>query len=264
LVAWQLSGSTYPNVRIKSKAEDRKTEILNGFPDALDLMLVCVEAGLGIDACFARVGQEIIDLHPRLSELFATVSLELRAGRPRAEALKNMAKRSGVRGDCVLLHAGHPVRQARRQHRPGAEGLCAAKCARRAGCAPRKRREAARAAVHSAGDVPSAVHDRCSLAACDDNDAVVWTSVAKARQNLAALGALAPVRFWLCLLFDASAADARKGDIEGLSQQRRKPAHGDQRSRRTGPSLSEGRRHRHGRWKCTGRFLRASRTTSMP
>lgn len=89
-------GLYYPNVRIKSKAEDRKKEILNGFPDALDLMLVCVEAGLGIDACFARVGQEIIDLHPRLSELFATVSLELRAGRPRAEALKNMARRSGV------------------------------------------------------------------------------------------------------------------------------------------------------------------------
>jgi len=89
-------GLYYPNVRIKSKADDRKTEILNGFPDALDLMLVCVEAGLGIDACFARVGQEIIDLHPRLSELFASVSLELRAGRPRAEALKNMAKRSGV------------------------------------------------------------------------------------------------------------------------------------------------------------------------
>ena len=89
-------GLYYPNIRINSKANARKTEILNGFPDALDLMLVCVEAGLGIDACFARVGQEIIDLHPRLSELFATVSLELRAGRPRSEALKNMAKRSGV------------------------------------------------------------------------------------------------------------------------------------------------------------------------
>ena len=59
-------------------------------------MLVCVEAGLGIDACFARVGQEIVNLHPRLAELFAKVSLELRAGRPRAEALKNMARRSGV------------------------------------------------------------------------------------------------------------------------------------------------------------------------
>lgn len=90
------AGLYIPNVIISGKADRRKTEILNGFPDALDLMLVCVEAGLGIDACFARVGQEIIELHPKLAELFASVSLELRAGRPRAEALRNMAKRSGV------------------------------------------------------------------------------------------------------------------------------------------------------------------------
>ena len=62
----------------------------------VDLMLVCVEAGLGIDACFARVGQEVVNLHPRLARLFAGVSLELRAGRARADALKNMAKKSGV------------------------------------------------------------------------------------------------------------------------------------------------------------------------
>ncbi len=90
------AGLYVPNVIISGRADRRKTEILNGFPDALDLMLVCVEAGLGIDAVFARVGQEIVDLHPKLADLFANVSLELRAGRPRAEALKNMAKRSGV------------------------------------------------------------------------------------------------------------------------------------------------------------------------
>ena len=89
-------GMYLPNFIVGGRADRRQQEILNGFPDALDLMLVCVEAGLGIDACFARVGQEIINLHPRLAELFATVSLELRAGRPRAEALKNMARRSGV------------------------------------------------------------------------------------------------------------------------------------------------------------------------
>lgn len=91
-----LAGLYLPNMIVSSKAERRKEEILNGFPDALDLMLVCVEAGLGIDACFARVGEEIVSLHPRLAELFAGVSLELRAGRPRAEALKNMARKSGV------------------------------------------------------------------------------------------------------------------------------------------------------------------------
>jgi tight adherence protein C len=96
LVASAGAGLYVPNVIVSGRADRRKQEILNGFPDALDLMLVCVEAGLGIDACFARVGQEIVDLHPKLADLFAAVSLELRAGRARAEALKNMAKRSGV------------------------------------------------------------------------------------------------------------------------------------------------------------------------
>jgi tight adherence protein C len=96
LVVAAGAGLYVPNVIVSGRADRRKQEILNGFPDALDLMLVCVEAGLGIDACFARVGQEIVDLHPKLAELFAAVSLELRAGRARAEALKNMAKRSGV------------------------------------------------------------------------------------------------------------------------------------------------------------------------
>jgi tight adherence protein C len=96
LVGTAALGLYLPNVIVSGKADRRKTEILNGFPDALDLMLVCVEAGLGIDACFARVGQEIVNLHPRLAELFAGVSLELRAGRARAEALKNMARKSGV------------------------------------------------------------------------------------------------------------------------------------------------------------------------
>lgn len=91
-----LAGLYLPNMVVNHKAETNRTEILNGFPDALDLMLVCVEAGLGIDACFARVGQEVVNLHPRLARLFAGVSLELRAGRARADALKNMAKKSGV------------------------------------------------------------------------------------------------------------------------------------------------------------------------
>jgi tight adherence protein C len=96
LLGSAAAGLYLPNMIVSSRADRRKTEILNGFPDALDLMLVCVEAGLGIDACFARVGQEIVNLHPRLAELFAGVSLELRAGRARAEALKNMARKSGV------------------------------------------------------------------------------------------------------------------------------------------------------------------------
>ncbi|MBV8972725.1 MAG: type II secretion system F family protein [Sphingomonadaceae bacterium] len=89
-------GMYLPNFVVSSKAGERKKEILNGFPDALDLMLVCVDAGLGIDASFARVGAEITVSHPLLAELLAMVSLELRAGRTREVALRNLARRTGL------------------------------------------------------------------------------------------------------------------------------------------------------------------------
>ena len=89
-------GLYLPSFYISSRAGARQKAILNGFPDTLDLMLVCVEAGLGIDACFNRVGGEITESHPLLAELFANVALELRAGRSREDALRNLVKRSAV------------------------------------------------------------------------------------------------------------------------------------------------------------------------
>lgn len=89
-------GVYLPNYVVSSKAAERRKEILNGFPDALDLMLVCVDAGLGIDASFSRVGSEITTSHPLLAELLAVVSLELRAGRSRDVTLRNLARRSGL------------------------------------------------------------------------------------------------------------------------------------------------------------------------
>src|SRR3546814_15629339 len=59
-------------------------------------MLVCVEAGLGIDAAFQRVGKEIVHSHPLLAEQLAAVTLELRAGRGREDALRRMADRAGI------------------------------------------------------------------------------------------------------------------------------------------------------------------------
>ncbi len=91
-----LFGLYLPNIIVGSQATNRRQEILNGFPDTLDLMLVCVEAGLGIDAAFSRVGTEITQSHPLLARMFATVSLELRAGRSREQALRTLARRSGV------------------------------------------------------------------------------------------------------------------------------------------------------------------------
>jgi tight adherence protein C len=95
-----------PAVFIAAKADRRQREIINGFPDALDLMLVCVEAGLGMDSAFARVGMEMVDSHPRLAEQFGAVVLELRAGRSHEDALRRMADRAGaeeIRAFATLL-----------------------------------------------------------------------------------------------------------------------------------------------------------------
>lgn len=88
-----LVGLYFPNLWIAARADRRRREIVNGFPDALDLMLVCVEAGLGLEAAFSRVGTEMIRSHPLVSKMLGTVVLELRAGRSREDALRRMADR---------------------------------------------------------------------------------------------------------------------------------------------------------------------------
>ena len=99
-------GLYLPNLFVRAKADRRQQEIINGFPDALDLMLVCVEAGLGLEAAFARVGMEMTRSHPRLAEQLGAVVLELRAGRSREDALRRMADRAGadeIRAFATLL-----------------------------------------------------------------------------------------------------------------------------------------------------------------
>jgi tight adherence protein C len=106
LVMAAALGLYLPSIFIRAKADRRQREIINGFPDALDLMLVCVEAGLGLEAAFARVGQEMITSHPLLAEQLGTVVLELRAGRSREDALRRMADRAGadeIRAFATLL-----------------------------------------------------------------------------------------------------------------------------------------------------------------
>jgi tight adherence protein C len=85
-----------PSRILANRAAARQTQLEFEFPDALDLMVVCVEAGLSLDAAFIRVGQEIGESHPRIGEEFERVSEQLRAGRARPEALRAMANRTGV------------------------------------------------------------------------------------------------------------------------------------------------------------------------
>jgi tight adherence protein C len=95
-VALAVFGLYAPNLFISAKADRRREAIVNGFPDSLDLMLVCVEAGLGMEAAFDRVGREMLHSHPLVSRMLSIVTLELRAGSTREEALRNMANRTQV------------------------------------------------------------------------------------------------------------------------------------------------------------------------
>jgi len=99
-------GLYVPSLFIRAKADRRQQELTNAFPDALDLMLVCVEAGLGLEAAFSRVGMEMTSSHPLLAEQFGSVVLELRAGRSVDDALRRMADRAGaddIRAFATLL-----------------------------------------------------------------------------------------------------------------------------------------------------------------
>ena len=95
-VGLAILGLYAPNLFISAKADRRREAIINGFPDSLDLMLVCVEAGLGMEAAFDRVGREMQESHPLVAQMLSVVTLELRAGSTREEALRNMASRTQV------------------------------------------------------------------------------------------------------------------------------------------------------------------------
>jgi tight adherence protein C len=96
LIIAAAMGLYLPSLFVRARADRRQRDLINGFPDALDLMLVCVEAGLGLEAAFARVGMEMTNSHPRLAEQFGAVVLELRAGRSHEDALRRLADRAGA------------------------------------------------------------------------------------------------------------------------------------------------------------------------
>ena len=91
-----LLGLFLPNLFVSAKADRRREAIVNGFPDCLDLMLVCIEAGLGIEAAMERVGREMVNVHPRVAELLSLTTLNMRAGATRQESFRKLADASGV------------------------------------------------------------------------------------------------------------------------------------------------------------------------
>ena len=91
-----LAGLYVPALFVQAKADRRREAIINGFPDSLDLMLVCVEAGLGLEAALDRVGREMAVSHPLVSQMLTTATLQLRAGASREVALRKMAEAARV------------------------------------------------------------------------------------------------------------------------------------------------------------------------
>lgn len=91
LLGWML-----PFILVRRKARIRQDEIQRTLPDALDMMVVCVEAGMGLNQALVRVGEEMDRISRSLAEEFALVSLEIRAGTPREEALRHLGDRTGV------------------------------------------------------------------------------------------------------------------------------------------------------------------------
>jgi len=96
LVCVPALGFFIPRFILKRMIKDRQRRIRIGLPDALDLTVICIEAGLALDQALMRVGQDLHHAHPDLSDEFHLVNLEMRAGKPRAEALRNMVDRTGV------------------------------------------------------------------------------------------------------------------------------------------------------------------------
>lgn len=90
------AGYYAPNAWLSRTIAYRQRELFENFPDAIDLMTICVEAGLGLDAALAKVGKEIQVSSPVLAEEIRQIDLELRAGASRENALRNLAVRSGV------------------------------------------------------------------------------------------------------------------------------------------------------------------------
>lgn len=91
-----MMGYFSPVFYLSKRIRKRQLSIREGFPDALDMLLVCVESGLGMDGALARVAGEIGRAHPLLSEQFGFIGRELRVGRDRETALRSMAERIGV------------------------------------------------------------------------------------------------------------------------------------------------------------------------
>ncbi|MFN7145535.1 MAG: type II secretion system F family protein [Myxococcota bacterium] len=97
-------GYYLPAIWVTNVLQKRQSELLKAFPDALDLLVSCVEAGLGLDAAFRRVAEEMENAAPDLTRELQLVTVEVNAGVPRAEALKHLSDRTGLDDVAALVN----------------------------------------------------------------------------------------------------------------------------------------------------------------
>jgi tight adherence protein C len=116
-------GFMLPGELLKRRVRSRRKKIAKALPNALDLLTIAVEAGLGLDQAIVHVSVELNRPHPEISEEFSMVNLETRAGKRRADALRSMAERTGVlevkKLSAVLIQAdrfGTSIAQSLRAH----------------------------------------------------------------------------------------------------------------------------------------------------
>jgi tight adherence protein C len=116
-------GYLLPSIMVGRRLKKRQKEMQKALPDALDMLVVSVEAGLGLNQAMVRVSEEIYRISPVLSEQLALVNLEIRAGTSRPEALRNLAERTGLQDISSLVgmliqtdRFGTSVAQALRVH----------------------------------------------------------------------------------------------------------------------------------------------------
>ena len=100
-----LIGYRVPDIVLSFKISKRQEQIAGGLPDALDLLVITVEAGLGLNAAILRVGQDLFLRSPALSEEFIRVNQDLRTGMPRGVALRNMSDRNKVEDLRIFMGA---------------------------------------------------------------------------------------------------------------------------------------------------------------
>jgi tight adherence protein C len=96
IVLAALFGFHVPDMLMLKRINKRRVAFTESFPDAMDMFVVCVEAGLGLDAAIQRVGEEMAYSHPELGTEFSILSLELRAGKSREDAMHALSDRVGI------------------------------------------------------------------------------------------------------------------------------------------------------------------------